>query len=148
MVKLFACTHCRESKPADEFYKNGKYRSSWCKQCCINLTKVWYGNNTKIAAAYKIVSKDRLRDQTFKAYGGHCVCCGETNYAFLTIDHIKGGGRKQRNELKRSGVMFYAWLRRQGFPAGYQTLCFNCNSAKHRYGICPHQSTKKLEVVA
>jgi hypothetical protein len=31
---------------------------------------------------------------------------------------------------------------KQGFPDGFQTLCFNCNVGKYKNGgVCPHQST-------
>jgi hypothetical protein len=65
-----------------------------------------------------------------------CVCCRESDIRFLTIDHINGGGRQHVRTLKTS---LYAWLRREGFPSGFQTLCWNCNAARHIYGRCPHQ---------
>jgi hypothetical protein len=30
--------------------------------------------------------------EMLSAYGGKCVCCGESEYKFLAIDHINGGG--------------------------------------------------------
>lgn len=58
---------------------------------------------------------------------------------FLSIDHINGGGSKHTKSLNRRGVTFYLWLIKQGFPDGYQTLCYNCNFAKGHFGVCPHQ---------
>ena len=73
---------------------------------------------------------DRLRDEVFEAYGGpKCVHCGMTDLAVLQIDHIDGGGRQH---LKEIGEPLYRWLRRQGFPPGYQALCANCNTKKGR----------------
>jgi hypothetical protein len=92
--------------------------------------------------------KDRVKRETFGRYGGfRCACCGVTEEAFLTLDHIGGGGNKHRAEVKRAGggnargggSSFYRWLRRHGYPPGYQVLCFNCNFAKWRLGTCPHQ---------
>ena len=87
-----------------------------------------------------------LRDEVYAAYGGFvCACCGETERLFLTIDHVENDGAKMRQEGThgRSGTAFYQWLRRQGFPAGFQVLCLNCNIGKHRNGgVCPHQSEK------
>jgi hypothetical protein len=89
---------------------------------------------------------DELRKQVFEAYGGYrCTCCGETNPLFLSIDHVNNDGAQMRRngEHGRSGTAFYQWLRKSGFPAGFQVLCMNCNIGKHRNGgVCPHQSSK------
>jgi hypothetical protein len=86
-----------------------------------------------------------VRCEVFAHYGKGrigCVCCGESEMQFLTIDHINGGGRAECEKLGRIGVTFYAWLINQGFPPGYQTLCMNCNFARGHYGMCPHQKPK------
>lgn len=88
---------------------------------------------------YAKVYKRELRQETFEAYGGAvCQCCGETTDQFLVLDHIYGGGSKHRRDTGRAGLSFYATLRKEGFPSGYQVLCHNCNAAKSLYGICPH----------
>lgn len=82
----------------------------------------------------------QLRLQSLRHYGGNppsCACCGETELEFLSIDHKNGGGGKHRKQVG-SGVTFHYWLRRNGFPNGYQILCHNCNQAKGYYGGCPH----------
>ena len=72
----------------------------------------------------------QLRDEVLAAYGGpKCVCCGTTDLDVLQIDHIDGGGTQH---LKEIGHNIYAWLRKQGFPPGYQVLCANCNTKKAR----------------
>lgn len=87
-----------------------------------------------------------LRAQVFAAYGGHiCACCGETDAMFLTIDHVANDGAEMRRNGThgRGGTAFYQWLRKSGFPPGFQVLCMNCNIGKHRNGgVCPHQSRK------
>jgi hypothetical protein len=68
--------------------------------------------------------------QVISHYGkgvGACVVCGEDDLNCLSIDHINGGGREHR---KRIGSHFYAWLIKNGFPEGYQTLCMNCQFKK------------------
>lgn len=82
----------------------------------------------------------QLKDEAFKAYGGwRCSCCSETQRLFLTIDHIHGNGRKMREIHGQTG-QFYRWLKKCGYPAGFQVLCINCNFGKHQNGgICPHQ---------
>lgn len=82
----------------------------------------------------------RMRQEVLDAYGRKCTCCGETQEEFLSIDHIDGNGAEHRRELGiKGGGQFYAWLRRQGFPDGFQILCMNCNHAKGHYGTCPHK---------
>lgn len=83
--------------------------------------------------------KQELKREVMEAYGGPtCACCGETTETFLTIDHINNDGAKHRRIIGRTSVN--KWLKNNGFPTGYQVLCFNCNMGKHlNGGICPHQ---------
>jgi hypothetical protein len=86
----------------------------------------------------------RRKLEVLKAYGGlRCACCGETELAFLSIDHMNGGGSKHFQALRNEGLNFYKWLKANGYPPGYQVLCFNCNHGRHiNGGICPHQAAK------
>jgi hypothetical protein len=89
--------------------------------------------------------RDQNRQAAFLAYGGfRCACCGETEPMFLTIDHIENDGNVHRRATRtKGGSEFFAWLRRQGYPPGFQVLCRNCNWGKHANGgVCPHQSTE------
>jgi hypothetical protein len=81
----------------------------------------------------------RLREEVILAYGGaRCVCCGESERSFLCIDHINGGGYQHRKQIGTGS--FYRWLRSNGFPSGFQVLCYNCNMGKLlNGGVCPHQ---------
>ena len=87
-----------------------------------------------------------VRDLVYRTYGGYrCACCGETERMFLTIDHVANDGAEMRRNgtHSRGGTQFYQWLRKRGFPVGFQVLCMNCNVGKHRNGgVCPHQSGK------
>ena len=77
---------------------------------------------------------------TYEAYGSRCVCCGEDNLGFLSIDHINGGGRAHRKEVG-GGVQLWRLIIKAGFPVDYQLLCYNCNLGRyHNGGICPHKS--------
>jgi hypothetical protein len=79
----------------------------------------------------------KLRAEIIEAYGGECACCGEDLPVFLTIDHVNGGGNQERRQW--GGTSLWRRLRREGFPPGYQVLCWNCNAAKHMLGACPCQ---------
>ena len=64
----------------------------------------------------------------------HCLHCGETKIAFLTIDHING--RKAWNHARKyKGKVLYSWLKRNGYPPGFQVLCWNWNQIKEKIGI-------------
>jgi hypothetical protein len=82
----------------------------------------------------------RRRQAALDAYGRKCACCGEWREQFLATDHVDGGGNAHRKEIRASGSSsVYRWLEKQEYPPGFQTLCHNCNYAKHAYGVCPHQ---------
>jgi hypothetical protein len=80
-----------------------------------------------------------LRVEFFKYYGDHCICCGELEKKFLTIEHLRGDGAKHRKAIG-SGAGTLIDLKKRGWPRdGYAVLCFNCNSGKYlNGGICPH----------
>ena len=127
MVSAAICSRCKRELPAEKFTiardrPNGL--GFYCRECYARKHLEW-------------------RMQILRHYTNgnlECACCGETHPEFLSIDHIEGGGRKQRAEIKKQGSLaFYIWLRNQRFPPGYQVLCHNCNQAKGFYGICPHQ---------
>lgn len=60
-----------------------------------------------------------------------CVRCGFIDVRALSIDHINGGGTRERlanSELNGRGIYWY--LVKEGYPSGYQTLCMNCQFIK------------------
>jgi Cdc6-like AAA superfamily ATPase len=77
------------------------------------------------------------KELVFNHYGKFCSCCGESNIKFLTIDHINGGGRKHRENIKSK---IQVWLVKNNFPNDFQILCYNCNCGRNsNHGICPHK---------
>ena len=61
-----------------------------------------------------------------------CVRCGFSDLRALCIDHIDGGGEAHRKavSLGLGGKHFYYWLKRNGYPPGFQVLCMNCHTIK------------------
>jgi hypothetical protein len=125
-----------------------------CLECKTELN----GDNSYIGVSYcKNCSNERLRKQNsfnkwyvLKHYGGdppRCQCCGESNMVFLTIDHIislKESWSQTTNgswSRKDTGNNLHRRLIKEGFPSGYQVLCFNCNQAKGINDFCPHKLT-------
>ena len=111
----------------------------------------WYQEHPEQARERYKAWLVKLRNGVFEHYGTKCACCGETERVFLTIDHVDGGGNQHRKTLRPSGshkassVDFYRWLRKNKYPKGFQTLCRNCNVAKYRFGICPHEAERARE---
>lgn len=99
-------------------------------------SKEWYIKNKE---RVKINSKNyhmKQRKRCIAHYGARCACCGEDRYEFLAIDHINGGGHKQRKE---GGITKISrWLIANNFPEGFRVLCHNCNVSLGIYGYCPH----------
>ncbi len=74
-----------------------------------------------------------LREKAIREYGGCCACCGETNFCFLSIDHVNNDGNVHRREKGvKSGVGIYRFLKHNGYPKDgrFQVLCYNCNCCK------------------
>ena len=86
-----------------------------------------------------------LRDKITKRLGSVCKCCGEKEPLFLQIDHVKGGGAKERKKfgnISRAMSGYYEYLlTHPSLKKEYQLLCANCNfGCYYNEGICPHKN--------
>ena len=76
----------------------------------------------------------RVRREALEVLGLQCSCPGCTvdRYVFLSIDHINGGGKQEREAVSNPHSR-YKWIARnpKEARAKFQTLCHNCNHAKH-----------------
>jgi hypothetical protein len=97
----------------------------------------------EVRSPYDQARNQAIRLRCIEAYGGECSCCGETEFVFLVIDHVNGGGAEHRRQIG-AGNALCQWLIKNNFPDGFQVLCWNCNYAKHRLGVCPHQRAKEV----
>lgn len=93
-----------------------------------------------------LLHRRKVKLKALVLYGGNppkCDCCGETHIEFLTIDHIHGGGRKDRNQIHR---VFYQWLINSPIRKDlYRVLCYNCNCSLGHLGYCPHNNNEIRE---
>jgi hypothetical protein len=92
----------------------------------------------------EIAQRQRARRSKYKNivlahYGARCQCCGETQQEFLGIDHIYGGGEKERNKNGTRGSQLYLWIIQNHFPGHLRILCYNCNLSLGYLGYCPHE---------
>lgn len=131
---------------------NQEHLKTYRKQYWFNNKNVLYPKHKEylIKNRLKWKSKEReyrIKNKTavIKYYSKSsmsCVCCGEDLLGLLTIDHINNNGVKHRIEVSgnKRGPIPYLWFIRNGFPDGFQVLCYNCNCGRYRNrGICPHQ---------
>ena len=137
LTELGICYRCAKRQPMSGV--------GICKRCSVegNARRLLHKDSYN-AVHRKARQRDRL--EAFDAYGGrHCACCGESHIEFLSLDHIEGHGAAHRgqDDMKNiRGSEFYRWLKKKGYPPGYQVLCMNCNSAKRQSGSCPHRRAK------
>lgn len=139
----WTCENCQQLLPIDDFYakkdaKRGHF--SWCKKCQNQRTKAHFEANREHHLDLIKERKWELKLEAIEQYGGKCACCGEATPHFLELDHINNDGAEFRKENKwLLGADFVRWLKRNNWPENIQLLCSNCNVAKYRYGVCPHQ---------
>ncbi len=84
--------------------------------------------------SWQKASRLSLRLEIFGHYGMACAHCEESRFEALSIDHVNGGGNAHRRLIgaMTSNMALYRWLKSQGFPPGFQTLCVLCNILKGR----------------
>jgi hypothetical protein len=96
---------------------------------------------------YYLKNKEKLRElhrkrlmdariEVINLLGGKCVICGFSDIRALQIDHINGGGCKERNEFREQ---YYIKIKKKILAGSkeYQLLCANHNWIKrYERGEC------------
>jgi hypothetical protein len=129
-----------------------------CQECYLPLqremSKEWHQihksdpgfREAHNARTREFCAKLKLEVLTYYSLKGHLSCscpnCDVVVIDFLNIDHINGEGIQHRKVVGGGGRPLYVWLKRNGFPNGFQTLCWNCNSSKGLFGSCYHERVK------
>lgn len=138
------CPRCGEVKPIEDFLQRGDRAGrliygGYCSPCRTDYQAAYRAANSVRLAAHKRAAAAQARLDGLAAMGARCNCCGETEPAFLTLDHVDG----REDGDRETGAK--AWLRAaRRHWRGYQILCWNCNAAKHFQGVCPHQAGADL----
>lgn len=92
--------------------------------------KEWRIAHPEIAQECKRKYRLRIRIAVLTHYGkGKLACahCGFSDMRALSIDHISGNGKEHKRQIRQN---ITAWLWRENFPSGFQTLCMNCQFIK------------------
>lgn len=87
----------------------------------------------------------RRRLLVLERYGNRCVCCGERELTFLTLDHVNNDGSDHRKWLKANSKDLTQWIVDNDFPDTIQVLCYNCNLGRSlNGGVCPHRECSNV----
>ena len=144
------CTRCHMIKPILEFNCESRSKdghNSWCRSCVSEFNKKWrlkhLDEKRRYHREYHRRTRAQYRDEVFRIYGPSCLCCGERNRRFLTIDHVNGDGKIGRRRKRSHDLMLLRKLAKHGqVDPEFQILCYNCNIGKYlNKGICPHRET-------
>lgn len=127
-----SCVVCE--KPEGEVVFGGP-QSIKCRKCIQDDNYVKRRDSGK-NARYAREKRARDKKAVVDRYGGRCVCCGESELVFLTVDHVNkdGAAKRATGELPNS---LYRLLATAEVSEDYRILCFNCNFAEF-WGGCPH----------
>lgn len=147
------CNTCGRKKSLKSFHRAACYKDGhrpYCKPCKKVEAKKYYARikGPELIERNKLYVR-KVKKECIDAYGGKCRCCGETILDFLSLDHIKDDGFKERTVSGGSGYAFYMKLKKLGYPHGnLQPLCHNCQWGKRiSKGFCPHHPDIDLRTV-
>lgn len=118
------CAVVYKRKIASDLY----YRNQ--RQYIDRATK-WKRDNPERDKENQRRSRGKVRLEVIRHYSPEVKCkkCGFGDIRVLTIDHIDGRTKKER-ENKVSGWKLYTKIRQSNYPDGYQVLCMNCQFIK------------------
>lgn len=144
-----ACKVCGQIKELEEFHRDSALadgRRHVCKDCAKARTASYRVTNAEQVRAYdydykrdpEVMARNRAqlkrlhaadRAAAFQHYGERCTVCESTED--LQIAQFNDDGQ-ERLCTDYEARTIYRWLRKHGYPDGFQTLCRGCNRAKAR----------------
>ncbi len=110
-----------------------KYRAKWTDDQWkkhYERTASWRARNQEYHDQLISDWARALKLEVLTHYGkeGRLECasldCSITDIDMLTLDHVNNNGAAHRKEIG-NGKTMYNWVRKNGFPEGFQTLCAN-----------------------
>jgi hypothetical protein len=148
--------YCQENIERVHEYRS-KYHQENREKMCENHKKYYQknielcrekGNKYNQENREKIFEKNNnLRKLIIKKMGEKCVKCGFNDYRALQIDHINGGGGKERKLGRNNQGKVYRTIllsSMEEIKNKYQLLCANCNWIKK----CENDETTRKKVKA
>ena len=86
----------------------------YCRECPLKRGKKYRISQKEKYRKQAVDYRRRLKEDAYEHYGSECACCGEKEIAFLSIDHINGGGLRHLKEIgAKSGTSILEWLKKK-----------------------------------
>lgn len=130
-MRKLACKYC------PNYFEAKRIDATRCPDCKKTRSSSWQKSDR--GRAMRAASHRKVRMEAYAGYGGMCTCCEESRFEFLCLDHVKGGGNKDRKIRSTYQIARYVIV--NNFPKEFTVLCHNCNMAKGFFGQCPHKRT-------
>ena len=144
VVETKTCRSCKQILPTTSFHKDNTKKGGfciYCKDCKNNRFKKFRKDNPEKmkerdkydrARTRKYMENLRLCVLNKLSDTPQCEICGISDIRVLDIDHINGGGTKERKQLSSAGV-WRKILKMDQYEAKqkYRILCKNCNWIAH-----------------
>ena len=92
----------------------------------------WKDRPPEVKERHRIRNRERaraLRQEVLERFGTECSRFGIADQRVLHVDHVNGGGHRERKKFKGTGP-YYKYLLNEANSANYQVLCANCNIIK------------------
>lgn len=98
-------------------------------------------SNKSITKYFERLEKDKIRRtnlklEVYRHYSPALICqwpnCGISDLRVLSLDHINNDGYKHGKTCGGQGAGVWYWIKRNGFPEGFQILCMNHQWIKRR----------------
>lgn len=143
---LKQCSECHKKKSLRFFYRDIQKSdglTSNCRDCKRKRHLEYYEKSKEKRKEYskrfyskyneriKELNKDRYRKvmiELFDLLGNKCSICEEKDKRVLGVDHINGGGHRERMIKGSSYTYYQAMIDSVKNKEGkYQLLCANCN---------------------
>jgi len=135
-LKPYYCVECGDLlvKGVNRFSQNSKNYKTLCKNCYKKPTPLTKEEKRIRHNLWIRTYKTKIRLSVIQKLGAVCINCDFSDARALQIDHIKGGGLKER---RKNGYLdrfkYYKML--DNLPLdelrqNYQILCANCNWIK------------------
>ena len=132
MIEKKKCHECGDEWVA-KHWKTGLCRKCYYKankeRIKRNADKSYYGNLEREREKRRDYNK-RNRIEIVRMFGGECQRCGYKDWRALQIDHVDGGGSKERRMLSHNLTAVFWKKEKEKNPKKYQLLCANCNWIK------------------
>ena len=91
----------------------------------------YYATHKAYLNAQCLVYTQSLKREVLSVYSKNLTCqwdgCSWGDIRSLSIDHVLNDGLRHRKQVTggQGGPVFYNWLKRNGYPKGFQVLCMN-----------------------